>query len=173
VDFTLADLRRTTYIAAHFEECNFKHARLENIDFQSSTFRNCTFEGELREVIFYRKGFGAQEFPENEMSGVDFSRAKLRWTEFRGLDLKDVCFPTDNDHIVLDNFPESLDRLSNFFGERSDANSKRLAAVLAHKRKWVGPGQRRGVFNKMDLLQIAGEEALQYFLKIVDKTRQT
>ncbi|MFI5015131.1 MAG: pentapeptide repeat-containing protein [Hyphomicrobiales bacterium] len=97
VDFTSADMRAISCRTAGFVGCTFKNARL-GVDFQSSTFTDCTFEGELREVIFNRRGFRGEAYPPNEMKGVDFRRAKLRWCAFRGLDLKDVRFPDDDDH---------------------------------------------------------------------------
>ncbi len=47
VDFSDADLRETTKAAA-FERCMFRDAKLERIDFQTSTFVDCVFEGELQ-----------------------------------------------------------------------------------------------------------------------------
>jgi uncharacterized protein YjbI with pentapeptide repeats len=168
VDFSSADLRKTVYVAAEFLGCQFKDSKLDNVDFQSSTFEDCSFEGELREVIFYSKGFKGDNFPRNKMKGVDFSRARLRWTEFRGLDLDDVRFPVDEEHILIKNFPASLERLTKFFQARSDTGSKRLAAVLANKRKWLGPAQNVGLFNKTDLLEIAGKDGLRSFLDMVE-----
>lgn len=57
VDFTGADMRGTMYGAAEFVRCKFNHAKLDKVDFQSSAFTDCSFEGELREVMFYRTGF--------------------------------------------------------------------------------------------------------------------
>src|SRR5260370_23178393 len=84
VNFTFTDLRKTVYVAAEFSGCKFKNARLDKVDFQSSTFENCSFEGELREVIFYGKGFKEDSFRRNQMNGLDFSHAKLGWTECLG-----------------------------------------------------------------------------------------
>jgi uncharacterized protein YjbI with pentapeptide repeats len=52
VDFTAADLRQTSYVAAEFVGSTFKNTRLDKVDFQTSTFAKCKFEGELRESSF-------------------------------------------------------------------------------------------------------------------------
>jgi uncharacterized protein YjbI with pentapeptide repeats len=170
VDFTTADLRQTACSAAEFIDCTFKDTRLDNVDFQSSSFTNCVFEGELCEVLFYRRGFGGEAFPANEMIDVDFRRAKLRWVEFRGLDLETVRFPEDDDHIIVNDYPKTLDRLLEAFQGRTDLASRRLANVFAMSRKWAGSKQRRGVLNKNDLLQIGGEEGLSRVLEILAST---
>jgi hypothetical protein len=46
--------------------------------------------------------------------------------------------------------------------------SKKLAAYLGVYRKWAGPGQRQGVLNKNDLLEIGGEDGLRVVLEMVE-----
>jgi uncharacterized protein YjbI with pentapeptide repeats len=77
VDFTEADLKGTMHLAASFERCTFRNAKLAKIDFGTSTFSDCQFEGELREVIFWRsnlfaRGLPEDAFPPNEMLNADF-----------------------------------------------------------------------------------------------------
>jgi uncharacterized protein YjbI with pentapeptide repeats len=172
VDFTAADMRGTIYGAAEFLRCKFNHARLNKVDFQSSTFTDCSFEGELREVMFYRRGFRGERFPPNEMKRVDFRRAKLRWSEFRGLDLDEVSFPTDEDHIVIDNYPETLDRLLAHFRGRSDVGSRALATCFEHEKKWLGSRQRVGVLNKHDLIESGGADGFEVVVKIIGPARR-
>lgn len=167
VDFAAADLRQIACTAAEFVECTFKDTRLSKIDFQTSSFSNCSFEGELREVLFYRKGFDSESLPPNNMVGVDFTRAKLRFVEFRGLDLEDVRFPADQDHIVLNDYPKTLDRLIQVFEAQSDVASKKLTAYLRVLRKWAGPKQRRGIVNKYDLIELVGDGGLKRFLQVL------
>jgi uncharacterized protein YjbI with pentapeptide repeats len=172
VDFTAADMRGTIYGAAEFLRCKFNHAKLNKVDFQSSTFTDCSFEGELREVLFYRRGFRCERFPPNEMKRVDLRRAKLRWSQFRRLDLDDVLFPEDDDHIVVENYPETLDRLLAYFNGRSDLGSQRLAARFEHEKEWLGPRQKVGVLNRQDLTESGGEEGIRTVLKIVGAARR-
>jgi uncharacterized protein YjbI with pentapeptide repeats len=172
VDFTAADMRGTIYGAAEFLRCKFNHARLNKVDFQSSAFTDCSFEGELREVMFWERGFKGELFPPNEMRRVDLRRAKLRWSGFHGLDLDEVLLPTDEDHIVVENYPEALDRLLAFFCARPDVPSSALAAIFEHDKEWLGAKQRVGVLNKRDLIETAGEEGLQAVMKVIGSARR-
>jgi uncharacterized protein YjbI with pentapeptide repeats len=172
VDFTAADMRGTIYGAAEFVRCKFNHAKLNKVDFQSSTFTDCSFEGELRGILFYRTGFRGGRFPPNEMKRVDLRRAKLRWSEFRGLDLDEVFLPTDEDHIVMENYPETLDRLLAYFRGRSDLGSRRLTTRFEHEKKWLGPHQSVGVLSKNDLVESGGEEGLKTVLRIIGSSRR-
>jgi len=172
VDFTAADMRGTVYGAAEFVRCKFNHAKLNKVDFQSSTFTDCSFEGELSGVMFYRRGFGGELFPPNEMKRVDLRRAKLRWSEFRGLDLGEVFFPADEDHIVMENYPETLDRLIAYFRGRSDLGSRCLATRFEHEKKWLGPHQRVGMLSKQDLMECGGEEGFKAAIKIIGPARR-
>jgi uncharacterized protein YjbI with pentapeptide repeats len=54
VDFSDADLSETVYVAAQFRRCDFSNAKLRRIGFGTSTFADCRFAGELREVQFWR-----------------------------------------------------------------------------------------------------------------------
>jgi uncharacterized protein YjbI with pentapeptide repeats len=167
VDFTRADLRQTAYVSARFVGCLFRSTRLNKVNFQGSAFTDCSFEGELREVCFNRRAFGASALPPNEMLRVDFTRANLRSVEFRGLDLSDVCFPMNPDHILLNAYPQSLDRLLQELRDRTEMGSKKLAAYLSVYRKWTGPKQSKGVLNKNDLLEIGGEDGLKVVLEMI------
>jgi uncharacterized protein YjbI with pentapeptide repeats len=171
VDFTEADLRQTAYIAAEFVGCIFKNARLQKIDFQTSSFTDCSFEGELNEVLFYRKGFKGERFPPNEMSGVDLTHAQLRFVEFRNLDLDSVSLPGDADHLVLSDYPQTLDRIIHALRGRDDSAARKLAAYLGVLRRWAGANQRRGVLNKRDIVAVAGEDALADLLKLAETSR--
>jgi uncharacterized protein YjbI with pentapeptide repeats len=172
VDFTAADMRGTMYGATEFLRCKFNHAKLNKVDFDSCTFTDCSFEGELRDVLFYRTGFKGERFPPNEMKRVDFRRAKLRWSEFRELDLDEVLFPTDEDHIVVENYPETLDRLLAYFRGRPDLGSRTLVGSFEHRKKWLGARQRVGVLNKRDLVESAGKDGLEAVIKIIGAARR-
>lgn len=163
VDFTKGDLRRIACTSAEFIDCLFRDTKLNKVNFGGSQFVRCTFEGELREVCFNRYGFRAEKLPPNEMIDVDFSRAQLRTVEFRELDLDKVRFPEDEDHVILTNYPEALDRIIGYFKGKTDVSSRMLVADLGCLRKWVGPRQRQGVLNKKDLVEglpPGGEEEL-------------
>jgi uncharacterized protein YjbI with pentapeptide repeats len=157
VDFSDADLSGTVYKAAAFERCVFRSAKLVKIDFQTSTFADCVFEGELRDVLFYRRGFEGEAFPPNEMVNVDFSRAKLHDVGFRGLTLDRVKLPQDDNHIVIRNVPATLDKLIAALKQQGDILAKQLTAFLNIDRKWVVPNQAQAVINVQDLAETLGD----------------
>jgi hypothetical protein len=79
-------------------------------------------------VLFYRDGLGDPS-PRNEMRGVDFSGAKLRVVEFRGLDLDDVRFPSDPDLNVIESYyVATLDRVLRQTKDKSDKISQVIEA---------------------------------------------
>lgn len=138
--------------------CTFVASRLDKVDFQGTVFDHCTFAGELREVLFYHHAFRGEAFPPNEMRDVDFRNAKFRLVEFRGLDMRHVAWPNDEDHIILDNYKARLDEKVKLLESRSDTASRQLAAILKMKRKWAGANQQQGVLSKTELAEVAGEE---------------
>jgi uncharacterized protein YjbI with pentapeptide repeats len=160
VDFSGADLRRTVYTAAAFERCNFRYSKLEGIDFGTSTFRDCVFEGELRDVVFYRRGFKGESFPPNEMLNVDFSQAKLHDVGFRGLTLEQVKLPDDSDHILIRNVTVTLNRLIGTLNQQDDATAKKLVAFLNIDKEWRPAGQVQTVINIEDLAETVGDEGV-------------
>lgn len=167
VSFEDADLRGTIYRAAEFEQCEFRRAKLEKIDFQTSTFSNCVFEGELRDVLFYRRGHDGEEFPANDMVNVDFSRASLRHVGFRGLTLDRVTFPNDADHVVIKNPGATIDKLVAVLQKQGDSTSLKLAAFLNIGRKWLSPKQAQRVINTRDLSETVGAAGLEMFLNLL------
>ena len=167
VDFTCADLRKTMYTAAAFDQCLFRNAKLEKIDFQTSTFSECQFEGELRDVLFYRRAFNGDQFPQNEMTNVDFTRAKLRHVEFRGLTLESVRLPENSEHLIIYNYAVTLNKVIADLLQRPDVASRKLLAYLSVIRKWATPMQVRGVLNLGDIADNAGAEGLRVFHELL------
>jgi uncharacterized protein YjbI with pentapeptide repeats len=167
VDFTNADLRQTVHQSADMVACTFCKTNLSGVDFQGTVFVDCTFEGELSKVLFYRHAFRGEAFPPNEMKGVDLRQAKLLYVQFRGLDMDQVYWPEDGEHFLVEDYPATLDRMLAAFGARSDLGSKRVAAVLGMHRKWAGPNQRLGVVSKAELLALGGAEAVVEFLRVL------
>lgn len=160
VDFTEADLRQTKYVAAAFHQCLFINSKLEKIDFQTTAFSDCLFEGLLLRVLFYRCGFRGDAFPPNEMINVDFRRAQLRFVEFRGLTLERAHLPEGDGHLLINDYPQTLDKVIEVLGRRTDLASKKLVAYLGVLRKWAPPKQVKGVLNIDDLQEISGRDGL-------------
>ena len=128
VDFTEADLHQIACSGAQFFGCVFKDTRLFKVDFGGSSFTDCRFEGELREVCFNRV---PSVLPPNEMLRVDFSRAQLRSVEFRGLDLQDVRF-----QLVLRGYKMSeVDWVVRRLGVEIDELRARVAELEQRERE--------------------------------------
>ena len=170
VDFSQSDLRGTVYVAAAFEGCLFRQAKLVKVDFGTSTFASCRFEGELREVIFWRsdmfaRGFAEDAFPQNQMMDVDFTRTKLLDVEFRGLSLDRVLLPNDSEHLVINHFGDVLDEVIAALRLQKDETARLLIAYLSVTRRWAPP-IGRGVLN-LQSLSAAGEDAAERFAGMV------
>lgn len=167
VDFTKTDLRGTVHKSADMVECTFSNANLSKVDFHGTVFVDCTFEGELKDVLFHRQAFRGEAYPPNEMKGVDLRRAKLHYVEFRGLDMATVKWPVDEEHIILDDYANTLERVLAVLDAREDASSRRLAEGFRVRLKWVGRNQRQGVLSKADLIEAGGEGAVGEILRLV------
>lgn len=153
-----ADLRMGSCPAATFIGCDFADARLEKIDFQSSSFVRCRFAGVLREVTFYDHGFKTGKPDPNPMEDVDFSDAVLIDVEFRRLNLDRVTFPKSHEHLVVHHYRCALERaLTELAGDES-SEARRLLVSFEHRMQWAGPDQRVGVFNLLDYERRGGPE---------------
>jgi uncharacterized protein YjbI with pentapeptide repeats len=169
VDFAETDLRDTAYTSAEFLGCVFKNAKLVKVDFQGSVFADCIFEGRLREVLFYDRGFEGKDLTPNEMLHVDCRHADFDYVEFRRLNLETIRFPEGDDYIQSDVFPTVLAAFIAELKKRNDAPSRMLAAGLANKTKWLGPQQHRGVFSKKHILSVGGQQNLELLLEITNR----
>jgi uncharacterized protein YjbI with pentapeptide repeats len=160
VDFTETDLRGTNYNVALFEGCFFRNAKIKGIDFQTSAFVDCIFEGELNDVLFYSRGYEGEKYPANEMINVDFSRATLRYVGFRGLTLDKVRFPKDENHLVFRDVVGTLNRLIETLKRQGDEVAEQLVRYLDIDRKHISPNQAQAVINLQDLADTFGSEAV-------------
>jgi hypothetical protein len=173
VDFSEANLSGTIYEAAAFEGCLFSNSKLVKIDFQTSAFTNCRFEGELDDVLFYRHGFKGEKYPPNEMVNVDFSRARLKHVGFRGLMLDRVRLPNDDEHLVLKNFDTTLAQMAGALQRQSDPIAKKLVAFIGLKRKWAVPNQAQGYISVLDLADIVGQDGVKRFVAAIPANART
>jgi hypothetical protein len=64
------------------------------------------------------------------MRDVDLHRARLRFVEFCKLDMTSVQWPTDDDHVVVGNYPGVLDRLISTVEQSLSVSVGRSNAVL-------------------------------------------
>ena len=172
VDFSWADLRGLVSTAATYVDCDFGNAKLEKIEFQSSSFIRCHFAGKLREVIFYDHGFKTGKPDPNPMEDVDFSDAQLRWVEFRRLNLDRVRLPEDNDHLVITNYQCVLNRALAILKDNENQYSQPLRAILELALKWMGPKQQIGVFCRLDFQQEWGKEGEEFAVNLLRRAER-
>lgn len=152
VTFEKTDLRRTAWQSAEFSDCRFIDCRMDGVDFQGARFASCAFVGELREVLFYDRGFNAQSQPPNELRDCDFSKARLETTEFRRLDLATIVPPQAEASVTIYDYRRFLDA-----GIRcAKAEEKVFVAMLKHRLKWIGAHQNIGFFGHGEILELLG-----------------
>ena len=172
VDFSRADMRGLISTTATYVDCNFSHARLDKIDFQSSSFIRCRFAGEVREVLFYDNAFDPRKKEANPMEDVDFSQAQLRWVAFRRLNLDRVRLPENRDHLVLKNYPCVLRKALAAVKDDESLYGRGLTRVLGNDLKWVGPNQQIGVLNRLDFLEVWGAEGEIFAVELLRRAEQ-
>ncbi|MDQ2827339.1 MAG: hypothetical protein M3Y04_10345 [Actinomycetota bacterium] len=158
VSFAGADFRVGSCPAAAFVDCDFSKARIEKVDFQSSSFLRCRFAGDLREVMFYDHGFKTGKPDANPMEDVDFSAAVLHDVEFRHLNLDRVIFPAGPEHLVIQHYRCALERAIAELASGDSREARRLTAGFEHRLKWAGPNQEVGVFSLDDYERRGGED---------------
>jgi len=158
VTFDGADFRVGSCPAATFIDCDFSQARIEKVDFQSSSFVRCRFAGELREVMFYDYGFKTGKPDPNPMEDVDFADAVLRDVEFRRLSLDRVTFPKGPEHLVVRRYRCAVERaIAELVGDES-REARLLKVSFEHRLKWAGPKQEIGVFSLVDYEHRGGQQ---------------
>jgi uncharacterized protein YjbI with pentapeptide repeats len=155
-DFTNASLTTVTAERSTFLDCDFTRARFQHSSWRGSTFPESSFAGEIREAEFYagepdylKKTFKARS---NALDGADFSRTKLRETEFHGLDLFNVHFPQDDEHLIVRPYPCFLEKLAK---DLSGSDNPALTIMRDHvdkELKGLGPQQVVGIVNLKDWL---------------------
>lgn len=158
--------------AATYIDCNFSFAKLEKIEFQSSSFIRCLFAGDIREVIFYDHGFQTGKPDPNPMEDVDFTKANLRWVEFRRLNLDRVRLPDDDNHIIVKHYRCVLERALSEVKGMESAPARAAGAILKHRLKWIGPSQGIGVFNRLDFREISGDAGEKFMIELLHGSEQ-
>jgi hypothetical protein len=156
VSFVQADFRVGSCPAATFIDCDFSRARLEKVDFQSTSFVRCRFAGDLVEVMFYDHGFNTGKPAPNQMEDVDFTGAVLHDVEFRRLNLDKVTFPVSAGHLVLRHYRCVIERALTELAEERTREARLLKVTLEHQLRWAGPDQQVGMVSLLDLEDSGG-----------------
>ena len=110
VEFLRCDLSDTAHSCELFTSCRFEDCRYGSpgrCDFHAARFEDCSFKGELSEVIFRSRMLGEYPgVPPNVLARCDFREADITWTAFFGIDLDPAAFADDPDLIFLHHGPE-------------------------------------------------------------------
>jgi uncharacterized protein YjbI with pentapeptide repeats len=107
-DFRSARLRAVQGDGAAFSGCDFAEAELLEDDFNRCQFLGCHFAGLVQEVCFRAESWHVDEVtrrlkpPDPDgITNCDFTQARLRSVSFEHLNLKNVRFPDDDEHLAL------------------------------------------------------------------------
>ncbi|WP_327634132.1 pentapeptide repeat-containing protein [Kribbella sp. NBC_00482] len=92
VSFAGADLRDATIVGALFDGCDFSNARLNGAQFEQCDLRDCTFAGDLTDVIFDCRPRPDRPSPA-PLRDLDFGAATFHHTEFRDCHPQNVVLP--------------------------------------------------------------------------------
>ena len=140
-DFTNASLTSTTAERSTFLDCDFTRARFQHSSWRGSTFPGSSFAGEVRKAAFYagepdylKKTFKPRS---DALDGTDFSRTKLRETDFHGLDLFNVHFRQDDEHLIVRPYRCFLEKLAK---DLSGGDGQALTIMRVHVNK-TGHGE--------------------------------
>lgn len=175
-DFEAVDFRGVVFTRAEFDRCRFVNCKLKDIDFNASSFEDCTFEGLLQDVWF-RGGFPLESDVEdfgkprkNRMRNVSFEKAQL-WglTLSNDCDLSTIRMPLEGNYRLYSAWKQRLERLQEAISswplgaeERKEATiSVRSYLVHAKHQDWF-------LLNVDELREEVGDILAGKFLAILD-----
>lgn len=117
--FDRSAMRPLLFGPSRFESCSFEGMKLADWRPESAEFVDCRFSGRFDGVIFSAIPQPPNDRPErmipwrtrNEFRGNDFSRADLRFPDFRwGVDVTANTWPSGPDYLYLERWQERLER---------------------------------------------------------------
>ncbi|MDD4673996.1 MAG: hypothetical protein PHI03_13790 [Bacteroidales bacterium] len=122
---------KTVFIRGEFVNTQFIDCKLKGVDFNASSFENCSFVGRLEDVWF-RGGYAYPsddanfgKAKKNQMRNVSFSGAILEGVNFsNGCDLSTVQLPSTNNYILFNNWEKRLEHLKEVIKEWSTPQRK-------------------------------------------------
>lgn len=113
-----SNFTKTVFIRGEFFNTQFIDCKLKGVDFNASSFENCSFTGKLEDVWF-RGGYAYPsddanfgKAKKNQMRNVSFSGAILKGVNFSNeCDLSTVQLPTASNYILFNNWKKRLEHL--------------------------------------------------------------
>ncbi len=131
------------------------------------------FEGPLADVVFRRRAASIDASTENRMIDVDFRNATFEYVEFIELEMDRVRWPEAEDHYLVTRYQAFLGLMVSTWGARSDNAALGLSGVAMRLKKRCSPGQNVGVFSRAELVDAAGEQGFQEFLRLLESFRSS
>ena len=161
-DFRGARLRAVQADSAAFIGCDFAEAELLEDDFNHCQFQGCHFAGLIKEVRFRAESWHVdgvtRRLKPPDPDGVkncDFSKARLRSVSFEHLNLKDVRFPDDDEHLALADLRCVLLRLQGQLA-RDDSRAARQLSLRVEQQLSALPRSRsHGYLSLADMTESA------------------
>jgi fluoroquinolone resistance protein len=122
---------KTVFIRGEFVNTQFVLCKLKGVDFNASSFEDCSFVGKLEDVWF-RGGYAYVSDDENfgkakknQMRNVSFSDAILEGVNFsNGCDLSTIHLPITSNYILFNNWKIRLEHLKEVIKKWSISHRK-------------------------------------------------
>jgi uncharacterized protein YjbI with pentapeptide repeats len=160
VDFTRAGFRVGVSDGAHYQDCDFFEADLNDVRFRQCTFVRCRFGGKLRNVLFDGRRLEGQ--PESPPLVADFSAAWFDRVEFLGYGLEGITLPDDADLRLVRRFPCAVQRALAALPQDGSSAVRVLRADLEGRLRLLAAGsgdEDANVLNRRDYLAFGKEPA--------------
>jgi uncharacterized protein YjbI with pentapeptide repeats len=161
-DFGGARMRGVQADSAAFIGCDFAEAELLENDFNRCQIQGCHFAGLVREVSFRAESRHIDEVtrrvrpPDPDcIRSCDFSQATLRSVSFEQLNLKDVRFPADAEHLLLADLRCVLLRLRQLLAGQETRAAHQLSIRVEQQLGWLPRSRSHGYLNLSDLTESA------------------
>lgn len=176
--FEKARFSGTAFIRPEFNSCKFLKCKLKGVNFNASSFVDCVFQGKLEKVCF-KSGFAESnqvlalgEPRKNKMTGVDFSKADLCNVSFsHDCDLSSIAMPTDNSHLLYDNWKERLERATKLINAWPE-NDRSRGLLFIESHSVQDDRQYWRVLNKNQIVKKfapLGEKILSGLGKVLER----
>jgi uncharacterized protein YjbI with pentapeptide repeats len=161
-DFRGARLRAVQADSAAFSGCDFADAELLEDDFNRCQFQGCRFAGLIKEVHLRAESWHVDEVarrlkpPDPDgIKNCDFSQARLRSVSFDRLNLKDVRFPDDDEHLALADLRCVLLKLQRQLAGDDSRAARQLSLRVEQQLSALPRSRSHGYLSLADLTESA------------------
>lgn len=175
--FEKSNFTKAIFTRGEFTKSQLIDCKLKGIDFNASSFENCSFVGKLEDVWF-RGGYAYPsdntnfgKAKKNQMKNVSFSNAILEGVNFsNGCDLSTVQLPSTNNYILFDNWKKRLEHLKKVIKEWA-APQREEAEIFSNTFLIHARTQDWFIINIEELQRDFGVDAASNIIIELQKTR--